>query len=83
MNNIKNVTCDMSYFIIESIVIPSVVILLDKGSVARKLSVILTIEGILENKIVSVFETFKDNELLVNQLCISAIQFLMLYWIIA
>ena len=42
-------------------------ILLDKGSVARKLSVILTIEGILENKIVSVFETFNDNELLVNQ----------------
>ena len=73
----------MSYFIIESIVIPSVVILLDKGSVARKLSVILTIEGILENKIVSVFETFKDNELLVNQFCISVIQFLMLYWIIA
>ena len=58
-------------------------ILLDKGSVARKLSVILTIEGILENKIVSVFETFKDNELLVNQFCISVIQFLMLYWIIA
>ena len=58
-------------------------ILLDKGSVARKLSVILTIEGILENKIVSVFETFKDNELLVNQFFISVIQFLMLYWIIA
>ena len=73
----------MTYFIIESIVIPSVVILLDKGSVARKLSVILIIEGILENKIVSVFETFKDNELLVNQFCISVIQFLMLYWIIA
>ena len=58
-------------------------ILLDKESVARKLSVILTIEGILENKIVSVFETFKDNELVVNQFCISVIQFLMLYWIIA
>ena len=56
--------------------------LLDKGSVARKLSVILTIEGILENKIVSVFETFNDNELLVNQFCISVIQFLMLDWII-
>ena len=54
-------------------------ILLDKGSVARKLSVILTIEGILENKIVSVFETFKDNELLVNQFFISVIQFIMLY----
>ena len=58
-------------------------ILLDKGSVARKLSVILTIEGILEYKIVSVFETFNDNELLVNQFFISVIQFLMLDWIIA
>ena len=73
----------MSYFIVESIVIPSVVILLDKGSLARKLSVILTIEGILENKIVSVFETCNDNDLLVNQFCISVIQFLMLDWIIA
>ena len=58
-------------------------ILLDKDSVARKLSVILTIEGILENKIVSVFETFNDNELQVNQFFISVIQFLRLDWIIA
>ena len=45
-------------------------ILLDKGSVARKLSVILTIEGILENKIVSVFETFKGVRGLLSIQCI-------------